>query len=371
MRFSILIPSKNGEYFIENCIKSILDQVFKDYEIVIGNNNNNEVFNKIISRYISNEKINVINHSKDITVTENWQSCLSASNGDYVIMLGDDDCLLKDALININQIIEKNNNPECLSFNGISFYSSNSFQGIKFGGYSNLFFDYSKKNINEGWLSKEDRFKIVKKMYSFENLLPLNMQPHIISKLAISRVKKNIYQPPFPDHYALNALLLTSRSWYVSYKKVVAVGISNKSFGHYYFNSRLSEGIQYLGLKVDLKNQIEGSILNTCMMMWLLNIKKDYPLLLQKVKIKRKSYLYRQIFFMTYGFFKKNITLKVLVNFFIKLKFYDKLLLLILPFHLSLIIKGFNKLIYNNKTQIFKLKDELDIYEFTRKSIFK
>ena len=122
MKFSILIPSKNGEYFIENCIKSILDQGYKDYEIIIGNNNNNEVFKKIISKYKSNEKINVINHTKDITVTQNWQSCLSASKGDYIIMLGDDDCLLKDSLININQIIESWGNDSLIDGSAISIF---------------------------------------------------------------------------------------------------------------------------------------------------------------------------------------------------------------------------------------------------------
>ena len=42
MRFSILIPSKNGENYIENCIKSVIDQDFEDYEIIIGDNNNNK-----------------------------------------------------------------------------------------------------------------------------------------------------------------------------------------------------------------------------------------------------------------------------------------------------------------------------------------
>jgi len=369
MKFSILIPSKNGENFIENCIKSILDQNFSDYEIIIGNNNNNKIFNKIINSYNSNIKIKVINHNEDVTVTENWQSCLAVSDGDYVIMLGDDDCLLKDALFSINEIIEKNNNPECLSFNGISFYSNDSLQDIKTCAYKNIFFDYSKNNVLEGWLSKDHCHNIVKKMYKFENHLPLNMQTHIISRVAIKRIKKNIYQPPFPDHYALNALLLTSKNWYVSYNKIIAVGISNKSFGHYYFNSKLSQGLKYLGLDVNLKNQIDGSILNTCMMMWLLNIKKDYPSELNLVKVKRKTYLYRQIFFMISGLIKKNITFSELINFFIKLKFNDKLLILILPFHLSLIIKGLNKIFFY-KEKIIKLDEEMNIYDFTRKYNF-
>ena len=172
MKFSILIPSKNGEKYIENCIRSVLDQNFTDYEIIIGNNNNNEKFNVIISKYSSNKKIIIVNHHSDIAVTDNWQSCLLMATGDYVIMLGDDDCLLQDSLKTINDVIISNNNPECLSFNGISFYSNNSLENIKFGSYKNIFFDYQEKQINEGLLSKNKRIEIVKKMFNFENKLP-------------------------------------------------------------------------------------------------------------------------------------------------------------------------------------------------------
>ena len=370
MKFSILIPSKNGEKYIENCIRSVLDQNFTDYEIIIGNNNNNEKFNVIMSKYSSNKKIIIVNHHSDIAVTDNWQSCLLMATGDYVIMLGDDDCLLQDSLKTINDVIISNNYPECLSFNGISFYSNNSLENIKFGSYKNIFFDYQENQINEGLLSKNKRIEIVKKMFNFENKLPLNMQPHIISRIAINKIEKNIYQPPFPDHYALNALLLTSDSWLISYKKIVAVGISDKSFGHYYFNSKLSDGIKYLGLKIDLKNQIDGSILNTCMMIWLLNIKKDYPIHLKKVKVKRSAYLYRQVFFMFSAYFNKSISFFELLNFFINLKYYDKLAILILPFQLNIIIKGINKIFFRKNVKVIELNNHINIYEFTRKNKF-
>ena len=370
MKFSILIPSKNGEKYIENCIKSVIDQDFEDYEIIIGDNNNNKFFKDVLSKYLNNNKIKVINHNRDISVTENWRSCLEASNGDYIIMLGDDDCLLPNALSKIDYIISLNNKPECLSFNGISFYSANSFEDIEFGAYKSNFFDYTRYKILEGWLSKKQCIKIVNKMYNFENHIPLNMQPHVISKLAISRIKKSIYQPPFPDHYALNALLLTSTNWYISYQKIVAVGISNKSFGHYYFNSKSSEGLRYLGLKVNFNNQIDGSILNTCMMIWLQNIKKDFSSYLFKTQVKRKTYLYRQVFFMVFGFIKKDITLWVLGRFFVNLRIYDKLLLLILPFHLNIITKGLKKIFLNNKKDIIKLQTKMNIFEFTRTNKF-
>ena len=79
--------------------------------------------------------------------------------------------------------------------------------------------------------------------------------------------------------------------------------------------------------------------LNTCMMIWLQNIKKD-------------------------------ITFWVLGRFFINLRIYDKLLLLILPFHLNIITKGLKKIFLINKKDIIKLQTKMNIFEFTRKNNF-
>ena len=101
MIFSILIPSKNGEKDIDGCINSVLDQKFDSFELIIGDNNNNEKFKNIISKYNKHENIKIITHKIDVPVTDNWQSCLDVSIGDYIIMLGDDDGLLPNSLEDI------------------------------------------------------------------------------------------------------------------------------------------------------------------------------------------------------------------------------------------------------------------------------
>ena len=91
MFFSILLPSKNGENYIANCISSILDQDFESYELIIGNNNNSINFVDIIDPFLKlTDKIKIINHKKSLPVHENWQSCLDVASGKYILMLGDD-----------------------------------------------------------------------------------------------------------------------------------------------------------------------------------------------------------------------------------------------------------------------------------------
>ena len=59
--FSILIPSKGGENYIENVLKSVLDQEFSDYEIIIGDNNNNDKFKIVIINFCLILKLKLLN----------------------------------------------------------------------------------------------------------------------------------------------------------------------------------------------------------------------------------------------------------------------------------------------------------------------
>jgi len=367
MFFSILLPSKNGHNYIENSILSVIDQDFKDYELIIGNNNNNDKFNIIVDKYIkSHSNIKVINHNKSIPVHENWQSCLDLSNGQYIIMLGDDDCLLKNSLSKIHNTINKYNFPEALSFNGISYYEMGSYKNSKYAYYKENFFNYKKNKINEGYINKNKRIEIVKKMFNFENILPLNMQTHILSKKIINKIKKPIYQPPFPDHYALNASLLLSENWLVSYKKIIAVGISNKSFGHYFYSDQKNKGIEYLGLDFKFDNNISGSILNTCQMIWLKKIKNDYNTYLKSTNLNFNEYFTRQLYYNFRCFVYGQISMKELFIFLKNLSLKYKILIPLVIINPSNFYRFFKSRLRKKEKLLRISQNDSNIYNFTR-----
>lgn len=367
MLFSILLPSKNGHNYIENSILSVIDQDFRDYELIIGNNNNNLKFNKIVSKYLkSNSNIKVVNHNKSIPVHRNWQSCLDISSGEYIIMLGDDDCLLKDALSKIYTTIKKYNFPEAISFNGISYHEIGSYYNSKYAYYKKNFFNYKKNKIKEGFINKDKRIEIVKKMFNFENKLPLNMQTHILSKKIINKIKKPIYQPPFPDHYALNASLLLSKDWVISYKKIVAVGISNKSFGHYFYSDQKNKGIEYLGLDFKFDKNISGSILNTCQMIWLKKIKTDYNSYLKNTNLNFNEYFTRQLYYNFRCFLHGQISMQELIIFLKNLDFKYKILIPFVIINPINFYRFFKSRLIKKEKLLRILQNDSNIYNFTR-----
>lgn len=50
-RFSIIVPIYNVEKYIKNCIKSVLQQEYKDYELILVNDGSTDSSLEICNKY--------------------------------------------------------------------------------------------------------------------------------------------------------------------------------------------------------------------------------------------------------------------------------------------------------------------------------
>jgi glycosyltransferase involved in cell wall biosynthesis len=94
MKFSIGIPAFKGCY-LKECIDSILVQSYSDFELIIVNDASPDSIYEIVHgysdkriRYFENEK----NYGAELVV-DNWNKCLSHANGDFFMLMGDDDVI--------------------------------------------------------------------------------------------------------------------------------------------------------------------------------------------------------------------------------------------------------------------------------------
>ena len=64
MKISIILPVYNVENYIEDCLKSIMDQTFSDFECLIvddcGEDSSIDVARSIISEYTGNASFEII-----------------------------------------------------------------------------------------------------------------------------------------------------------------------------------------------------------------------------------------------------------------------------------------------------------------------
>lgn len=109
----MIIATYNSSKTIANCINSVIDQDFDDFEVIIKDNMSKDNTINIIKDFFRNK--NFKNYklliSKDSSVYDAWNIALKKSRGEYIMFLGSDDFLKKKALAEYYYYVKNNNNP--------------------------------------------------------------------------------------------------------------------------------------------------------------------------------------------------------------------------------------------------------------------
>ena len=127
---SVYIVSKNYGKFVDQAIKSVLSQTYKNWELFLVSDNSKDNTTKIFKKYYSkNKKIKkIIIYKKNTGLQKISNNILKICKGEFIIRLDADDWLNKNAfLLMISKIISKKN------------------YGAVYGGY--YYVDYSGKKI--------------------------------------------------------------------------------------------------------------------------------------------------------------------------------------------------------------------------------
>lgn len=102
-----IINSNYGKY-ITQAIQSVLNQTYKNIEILIIDDFSSDNSKKIIKKYFSNPKIKIIFNKKKIGLLKSSNIAIKASKGEYIIRLDADDYLDKNLLSVFVKKIKKN-----------------------------------------------------------------------------------------------------------------------------------------------------------------------------------------------------------------------------------------------------------------------
>lgn len=95
---SVIVPIYNTSRFLKTCIESILDQTFKDIEIILINDGSTDRSLSICKRYESKDhRIVVVNKTNEGVDKARFYG-LKIAKGEYITFVDSDDWLKKDAL---------------------------------------------------------------------------------------------------------------------------------------------------------------------------------------------------------------------------------------------------------------------------------
>ena len=88
--FTVIIPLYNKEKYIENAIKSIINQTFTDFELLIINDCSTDKSVEIASKFLS-EKVHLIHHEKNSGLAATRNTGIKKATSNYVTFLDADD----------------------------------------------------------------------------------------------------------------------------------------------------------------------------------------------------------------------------------------------------------------------------------------
>jgi glycosyltransferase involved in cell wall biosynthesis len=94
---SVCIPTFNHGRFLGEAIRSVLEQDYDDYEIVVSDNASTDDTRDVV-RTFSDCRIQYLRSERNIGMMENWNRAVLASRGRYLKLLQADDILLPGAL---------------------------------------------------------------------------------------------------------------------------------------------------------------------------------------------------------------------------------------------------------------------------------
>lgn len=180
MKFSIIIPVFNIEKYIAKCIESILDQTYKDYEIIIVDDGSTDSSGKIcddFSKKYSNIKII---HKKNGGLSSARNVGIKEAMGEYLMFIDGDDFLnSEDNLQYIAKQINQKNKPDIIQYRMLYYYEEkNKFMKLKEleekECNENTKIIYLDRMIKEGILSISACDKVVKRSIVLKNNIMFN-----------------------------------------------------------------------------------------------------------------------------------------------------------------------------------------------------
>lgn len=106
-KISILLPVYNGERFLKFSIESILNQSYKNFELLIGFNGTIDNSKEIVKSY-NDQRIKIFDYGNDKGKPKTLNKLLSESKYDWIALQDDDDIWISNKLEKQIQFINEN-----------------------------------------------------------------------------------------------------------------------------------------------------------------------------------------------------------------------------------------------------------------------
>lgn len=169
--FSVIIPYYNKAKYIERCIDSIVNQTFKDFEIIMVDDGSTDNGCEIIKSKYGNSITIISQFNKGVSAARN--NGISVAKFDYIAFLDADDCWHNQFLEKNKEIIDNEENVKIIGahYSRDTHFLSNKYTSINYFKFENYFrsalrntyFNSSSVVISRSFFDKNPAFNSILK----------------------------------------------------------------------------------------------------------------------------------------------------------------------------------------------------------------
>lgn len=102
---TVLIPVYNGAEYIENCIKSLLNQTYNNFKILVVNDGSTDNTLEVLKKY---PEVNVISYEKNMGISYALNLGIENIDSDYIVRMDSDDISHYDRIRTQVKFMENN-----------------------------------------------------------------------------------------------------------------------------------------------------------------------------------------------------------------------------------------------------------------------
>lgn len=98
---SVILPVYNVEKYVENCLNSIINQTYKNLEIIIVDDKSTDNSRSICAKYLTDSRVTLKLHEVNKGLSGARNTGLAIATGKYVVFIDSDDYIESDMIYNL------------------------------------------------------------------------------------------------------------------------------------------------------------------------------------------------------------------------------------------------------------------------------
>lgn len=229
MKYSILIPTRNGASYLPYAVESVLSQPYEDCELLVSVNHSTDNSLEILKK-INDPRLKILIPPKPLSMSGHYEWLLKHAIGDWVTIVGDDDGVMPYFFKRLDSILQKW--PKILA---ITCRSAHYFWEGYHDDVSSKILDYESTPIERIYSSKWSLLQILAGIKNWDFLPKLYTNGVIHSSVIqeiLNKSNHKFFYEQTPDVYSTVAIATTTSRFLRIETPLFWTGSSPKSVGY-------------------------------------------------------------------------------------------------------------------------------------------